>query len=71
MLTKRILRALTTESAVGNPSTYEKGLFDPEKNNHLFQNESSGLSSYCRSCNFCEMGYPTVLRLNTGEHKAI
>jgi hypothetical protein len=42
MLTKRIVRILTTESAAGSRLTYEKELLDSRKNSHFYKTNHPG-----------------------------
>jgi hypothetical protein len=42
MLTKRIVRILTTESAAGSRLTYEKELLDSRKNSHFYKTNHAG-----------------------------
>jgi hypothetical protein len=42
MLTKRILRTLTTESAAGGRLTYEKELLDSGKNSRFYKTNHPG-----------------------------
>jgi hypothetical protein len=42
MLTKRILRTLTTESAAGSRLTYEKELLDSRKNSYFYKTNHPG-----------------------------
>jgi hypothetical protein len=42
MLTKRILRTLTTESAAGGRLTYEKELLDSRKNSRFYKTNHPG-----------------------------
>jgi hypothetical protein len=45
MLTKRIVRILTTESAAGSRLTYEKELLDSRKNSHFYKTNHSGFAA--------------------------
>ena len=48
MLTKRIVRILTTESAAGGRLTYEKDLLNSEKNSRFYKTNHSGFPASVR-----------------------
>jgi hypothetical protein len=48
MLTKRILRTLTTESAAGGRLTYEKELLDSRKNSRFYRTNHPGFPASAR-----------------------
>jgi len=48
MLTKRIVRTLTTESAGGNRLTYEKELLNFRKDSHFYKTNHSGFAASVR-----------------------